>query len=161
MEAAGFAPHDHAACVHQAISAAEDYCETHKLRFTPVRRRVLEILLEEHRALGAYEILERLKQEGHAAQPPVAYRCLDFLVRYGFAHRIERLNAFIACADPNEDHFPAFLICRVCDSVAETTPAPSRGLLGSAARDVGFQIEQTTVEAIGVCPDCREAGTPA
>lgn len=160
MEAAGFAPHDHDACVHQAIAAAETYCDAHKLRFTPIRRRVLEILLEEHRAMGAYEILDRLKQEGHAAQPPVAYRCLDFLVTYGFAHRIERLNAFIACVEPDEDHFPAFLICRVCDCVAETTSTPPKGLLGNAAKDAGFQIEQTIVEAIGVCPDCREAGRP-
>ena len=161
METAGFAPHDHTACVDQAISAAEPYCDTHKLRFTPIRRRVLEILLEEHRALGAYEILERLKTEGHAAQPPVAYRCLDFLVSHGFAHRIERLNAFIACVEPQENHFPAFLICRVCDSVAETTSAPSRGLLGNTAREAGFKIEQTIVEAIGICPDCREAGPQA
>lgn len=161
MEATGFAPHDHASCVDQAMTAAEGYCETHKLRFTPIRRRVLEILLEEHRALGAYEILDRLKQEGRGAQPPVAYRCLDFLVSHGFAHRIERLNAFIACAEPHENHFPAFLICRICDSVAETTATPSKGLLGDAAKEAGFQIEQTIVEAIGICPDCQEAGTPA
>lgn len=161
MEATGFAPHDHAACIGTGIATAEAYCDTHKLRFTPIRRRVLEILLEEHRALGAYEILERLKQEGRGSQPPVAYRCLDFLVKHGFAHRIERLNAFIACVEPRENHFPAFLICRKCDSVAETTSAPSKGLLGNAARDAGFQIEQTVVEAIGVCPDCQESGPPA
>jgi Fur family zinc uptake transcriptional regulator len=45
--------------------------------------------------------------------------------------------------------------------VAETTSAPSRGLLGNTAREAGFKIEQTIVEAIGICPDCREAGPQA
>lgn len=161
MEAVGFADHDHDACVADGVMAAETFCAENSLKFTPARRRVLEILLEEHRALGAYDVLERLKEEGLGSQPPVAYRCLDFLVTHGFAHRIERLNAFIACARPHTNHFPAFLICRLCDSVAETTSAPSKGLLGNAAREAGFVIEQTVVEAIGVCPDCRAAGLPA
>ncbi len=46
---------------------------------TPVRRRVLEILLEKHRAMGAYDVLDRLAAEGFGNQPPVAYRALDFL----------------------------------------------------------------------------------
>ena len=160
MDAVGFEKHDHDVCVSDALLAAQTYCDEHQLNLTPGRRRVLEILLEEHRALGAYDVLERLRQDGLGSQPPVAYRCLDFLVTHGFAHRIERLNAFIACARPQADHYPAFLICRLCDSVAETTSAPSRGLLGSAARDAGFLVEQTVVEAIGVCPECQGAGLP-
>lgn len=160
VEPVGF-KHEHAAYVAEAMRAAEDYCAENQLKFTPARRRVLEILLEEHKALGAYDLLDRLKQEGMGSQPPVAYRCLDFLVSHGFAHRIERLNAFIACARPHAAHSPAFLICRLCDAVSETTSAPSKGLLGSAARDAGFHIEQTVVEAIGICPDCRAAAATA
>ena len=158
MEPAGFVPHDHDACISDALTAAETYCEANQLRFTPARRRVLEILLEEHKALGAYDVLDRLKQEGRGAQPPVAYRCLDFLVSHGFVHRIERLNAFIACAKPHDDHAPAFLICRLCDSVAETTSAAPKGLLAHAAQETGFKIEQTVVEAVGLCPECQTAG---
>lgn len=156
MTAVGFTEHDHGACMAEQVAAAEAYCIGRRLHFTPTRRRVLEILLEEHTALGAYDILERLKREGRAAQPPVAYRALDFLVTHGFAHRVERLNAYMACSHPGENHFPAFMICRICDSVAEATSAPSKGLLGSAAREAGFRIEQTVVEAIGVCPACAD-----
>ena len=125
---------------------------------TKVRERVLEILLAEHRALGAYEVLDRLRDEGLGSQPPVAYRALDFLVENGFAHRIERLNAFIACGHQGEPHAPAFLICRVCSSVAEVPSAPMRGQLGRAARDVGFEIEDVVLEAEGVCPNCAGQG---
>lgn len=152
----GFESHDHASCINAAIAAAEAHCEAEGLRFTPVRRKTLEILLQEHRALGAYEMLDRLRDAGFGSQPPVAYRALEFLVANGFAHKIERLNAFIACAHPGARHSPAFMICRLCHSVAEAQSTPARGALGDAARSAGFQIEQTVVEAEGICPACAE-----
>ena len=152
----GFAHHDHDACVSDTLAAAEARCASDELRFTPVRRKVLEILLQEHRALGAYVILDRLREDGFGSQPPVAYRALDFLVLNGLAHKIERLNAFIACAHPSVSHAPAFMICRLCDAVAETRSSPARGALGDAARATGFRIERTVVEAEGVCPTCAD-----
>ena len=160
MDMIGFEQHDHKRCVRTAIAAVETYCREHKLQLTPVRRRVLEILLERHRAMGAYEILDTLREEGLGSQPPVAYRALDFLVGHRFAHKIERLNAFIACTHPGQEHTPAFLICRLCDSVAETHAEPTRGMLGRAATDTGFSIEQAVVEAVGLCPQCREGAHP-
>ncbi|CAN0603337.1 unnamed protein product [Ectocarpus sp. 12 AP-2014] len=152
----GFAHHDHSACVHDTLAAAEARCTSEGLRFTPVRRKVLEILLQEHRALGAYAILDKLREDGFGSQPPVAYRALDFLVLNGLAHKIERLNAFIACVHPSHAHAPAFMICRLCDAVAETQASPAKGALGDAARATGFRIERTVVEAEGVCPACAE-----
>ncbi|MGK7754458.1 MULTISPECIES: transcriptional repressor [unclassified Roseovarius] len=156
----GFETHDHASCIASAIAEAEAHCAREGLRFTPVRRKALEILLREHRALGAYEMLDALREAGFGSQPPVAYRALEFLVGNGFAHKIERLNAFIACAHPGANHSPAFMICRSCDSVAEAQATPARGALGDAARAAGFRIERTVVEAEGLCPACSEkAGT--
>ena len=152
----GFRKHDHAVCVESALAAAETRCRDEGLRLTPVRRKVFEMLLQEHRALGAYAILDRLREAGFGSQPPVAYRALDFLVENGFVHKIERLNAFVACAHPGSAHSPAFMICRLCDAVAETQSAPAKGALGVAARSVGFEIERTVVEAEGICPDCSE-----
>ena len=159
METVGFERHDHAACTASAVAAAEAYCVANRLRLTPTRRRVLEILLEEHRALGAYDILRRLANEGLGTQPSVAYRALDFLLAHGFAHKIERLNAYVACAHPLENHAPAFMICRGCDSVAEACSSSYRGFLGKAARDAGFRIERIVIEAEGLCPDCIAGGT--
>jgi len=150
----GFTQHDHSACVGDTLAAAEARCAADGLRFTPVRRRVLEILLQEHRAIGAYAILDQLREGGFGSQPPVVYRALDFLVVNGLAHKIERLNAFIACAHPSHTHAPALLICRLCDAVAETHSSPARGTLGDAAKATGFRIERTVVEAEGVCPSC-------
>lgn len=152
--AVGFESHDHAGCISTAIAAAEAHCAQEGLRFTPVRRKALEILLQEHRALGAYEMLDKLRDAGFGSQPPVAYRALEFLVANGFAHKIERLNAFIACAHPGTQHSPAFMICRDCHAVAEAQSGPARGSLAQAARETGFQIERTVLEAEGLCPSC-------
>lgn len=128
-------------------------------RLTPVRRRTLEILLESHRAMGAYEVLERLALEGFGHQPPVAYRALEFLVQHGLAHRLQRLNAFAACLHPGDDHTPAFLICRECDKLAELPGAPLHATLAEQARQTGFTVERATIEALGLCPTCTEAAT--
>lgn len=150
----GFRKHDHSRCVDQALAAAEARSADTGLRLTPVRRKVLELLLREHRALGAYAILDMLRDAGFGSQPPVAYRALDFLVEHGFVHKIERLNAFVACAHPGETHAPAFMICRLCDGVAEARSALAKGVLRAPARAAGFQIERTVVEAEGLCPAC-------
>ena len=150
----GFEAHDHKNCIASGVASADAYCRAAGLKLTTSRKQVLEILLKEHRALGAYEILEYM---GQGTKPPMAYRALDFLVKHGFAHRIERLNAFIACAHPGQDHSPAFLICRGCDAVAEAASEPGKGRLGTAANKAGFVIERAAVEAVGLCPKCQDA----
>lgn len=153
----GFEHHDHRACIATSVGEAVRRCDAEGLRLTDVRRRVLEILLEGHRAMGAYDILEVLGTEGLGHQPPVAYRALEFLVANGFAHKIERLNAFVACVHPSGDCAPAFLICRGCKKVAEAQAAPTDGALGASAAAAGFVIERAVVEAVGLCPDCQSA----
>jgi Fur family zinc uptake transcriptional regulator len=154
--AIGFEQHDHAGCITSSLEGAEQTCKSRGVQLTPARRRVLEILLQEHRAMRAYDILDILRSEGLGSQPPIAYRALDFLVQQGFAHKIVRLNAFIACAHPGEKHDPEFLICRKCDAVAETQSQASAGSLGTSARAAGFEIECAVIEAEGICPNCKD-----
>ena len=152
-----FRAHDHSCCTGDVLAKAEALAKSQNLRLTPVRRRVLEILVEEHRALGAYEILDRLKSDGFASQPPVAYRALDFLVEHGLAHRIRRLNAFAACMSPDQNHAPAFLICEGCDAVAELPATAAAEAFISEAQMMGFEVSRMNIEAVGRCPACREA----
>ena len=153
-ETLGFVRHDHTNCIASALDCAERRCSEHKVQMTPVRRRVLEILLESHSAMGAYDVLARLDAEGLGSKPPVAYRALSFLVDQGFVHRIERLNAFIACTQPGATHDPVFMICRDCGLVAEAESA--NPALQQAANENGFLLEQTVTEAQGLCPACQQ-----
>lgn len=152
-----FSAHDHAHCAAEALARAEAVAAAKGVRLTPVRRRALEILLARHRALGAYAVLDQLAREGYGNQPPVAYRALDFLVEHGLAHRIQRLNAFAACSHPGEVHSPAFFICTRCEGVAEAPGRAVRSAMEDAAAALGFAVERTSIEAVGLCAGCREA----
>ncbi len=155
-EPSAFRPHDHRSCRGRARAAVEAACAGRRLRLTPARACVLDALLESHRAMTAYELLDRLAAAELGSQPPVVYRALDFLVANGFVHRIERLGAFAACTEGGRAHVAGFLICRGCRRVAETVLArPPRGLAAEAGA-TGFAIERTVVEAEGLCARCRE-----
>ena len=142
--------------MEKSIQAAEQYCQENGLNFTPVRRKVLEILLQKNTAIGAYEILDLLREAGFKNQPPVAYRALEFLVQNGFAHKIEQLNSFIGCMHPGKDHSPAFMICRNCDSVSEEEALTRNFSVSQIASKAGFTVEKAVIEARGLCHSCAD-----
>jgi len=152
-----FQHHDHSHCAGDSLARAEALMAERGARLTPVRKRVLEILLEAHKALGAYDVLQRLAAEGYGNQPPVAYRALDFLVEQGLSARHHRLNAFTACMHAGETHAPAFLICDRCATVAEAPVSPIRAALEAAAAEMGFAVDRVSLEATGLCPACKDA----
>ncbi len=155
-----FCQHDHANCKEDVLQSADQRAKNSGLRLTPVRRRALEILLENHAenqcAMGAYDVLERLAQDGFGNQPPVAYRALDFLVQNGLAHRVRRLNAYAACVHPETDHTPVFMICRKCDVVAEAVAEHVADAISDAAAAADFLAERVNVEVLGLCAPCQK-----
>ena len=142
--------------MENSIQQAEQHCQENGLNFTPVRRKVLEILLQKNTAIGAYEILDLLREAGFKNQPPVAYRALEFLVQNGFAHKIEQLNSFIGCMHPGKNHSPAFMICRNCDSVSEEEALTRNFSVSQIASKAGFTVEKAVIEARGLCHSCAD-----
>lgn len=152
-----YRPHNHSACVDDALAEARRICQQRNVRLTPTRERVLELIWQSHKPLGAYDLLALLSNDGYNAAPPTVYRALDFLQQNGLAHRIASLNAFIGCTHTGENHTCLFLICRSCHNVLElTAPAVSRALQ-SASEDENFTLEETTIEIAGLCPACKQA----
>lgn len=149
--------HDHARCVERVLTAAEHVCGARQVKLTPQRRRVLELLLQEHAAVGAYEIIERLGAEGRRPAPITVYRVLDFLMQHGLVHRLSSRNAFIACGDPGASHGAQFLICCRCGAVAEIASRPVNEAILDAARAFGFVVSTPVVEVEGICANCRQA----
>lgn len=108
--------------------------------------------------LSAYTILDRLRDDGLRA-PLQVYRALDKLVEFGLVHRLESLNAFVACRHPGCDghQFTAFMICDDCGSVIEIADNALAGRLKGLAQDADFVLEKSTVELRGLCAGCRPA----
>ena len=109
--------------------------------------------------LSAYGILDRVRGEGIKA-PLQIYRALDKLVEMGLAHRLESLNAFVACAHAEAAHagLAAFAICESCGRVDEFADAVVEDRLAAWSRSTGFKAERTTIEIRGHCKDCVAAG---
>ena len=150
--------HNHKACIADALDAAEEHCKSRGLRFTPLRRRVLEIVCNRHAPTGAYDILEELHDGKRSAAPPTVYRALDFLVEHGFVHKIESLNAFVGCGRAGEAHTGQFLICESCNQVGELDDPEISVLIEKKAAGLGFKVGHPTVEIIGLCRDCVTTG---
>lgn len=146
--------HDHERCVIRAMRTAEKLCEQRELQLTPIRRRVLELIWERHAPIGAYDILGALKKGEGALSPPTVYRALEFLLQAGLIHRIDALNAFVACQWPDTPHTGQFLICRVCQSVAEMEDDSVAQLIAKKAKLAGFAPDNQDVEVKGVCANC-------
>jgi Fur family zinc uptake transcriptional regulator len=148
--------HDHEHCIEDAVSAAEKLCAAKGLRFTPLRRRVLELVWSGHKPVGAYALLDQLRDEDLGSAPPTIYRALDFLIEHGLIHRIERMNAFIGCSHPGEAHRGFFLICGECGNAEELeSPTVAETITASANRR-GFAARDMTLEVTGTCAECRK-----
>ena len=149
--------HDHGKCIDTAIAVAEARCARRGQRFTPLRRRVLELVWTSHGPVRAYDVLDALRAERRGAAPPTVYRALDFLMEHGLIHRIESLNAYVGCGSPDGRHGGQFLICRECGAVAELDDAAIARAVAERARTMGFAVEQQTIEVAGLCPRCVQA----
>lgn len=133
-------------------------CLKQGLRLTALRRRVLELVWQSHKPLGAYDILAVLsEQDGRRAAPPTVYRALDFLLDNNLVHRIASLNAFIGCNHPEHAHQGQFLICRDCHVAVELEHKTISDAIVESALGVGFAVEGQTVEVIGLCAACQGA----
>ncbi len=142
-----------------AVAAAEARMSASDARLTPLRRRVLELVCESHSPVGAYDLLARLGGERNArAAPPTIYRALGFLMEHGLIHRINSLNAYVACFGPHRPHDACLLICERCRTVDESEAAAVRRAIDKRADEAGFRVRQRTVEVAGLCRSCAAEG---
>lgn len=155
------ADHDHGACAADVLARAEATCRAEGLTLSPGRRRVLEALARSHAPVGAYDLIEQLAAGGPRPAPITVYRALSFLTENGLAHRIERLNAFVACAGHHDAARPlVFLICDRCGQVGEVA-ADEVGIdVERTCAPAGFRPHSAALEIIGVCRHCADAADP-
>ncbi|MCY0964944.1 Fur family transcriptional regulator [Parathalassolituus penaei] len=155
-----YEPHNHSACVRHAIQEAQALCEEKGARLTRVRLRVLELIWQSHKPVGAYELLPLLAQEGFNSAPPTVYRALDFLLELGLIHRLSTINAYVGCNRPHGSHPVCFFICNCCGRAQELENDKLRAMTRQVEALLGVTVEQQMTELSGVCPACREHTTP-
>ena len=132
-------------------------CASRKLRFTELRKRVLELICKYTQPVGAYALLDDLRAEGRSAAPPTIYRALDFLQQQGFVHRLATNNTYLACAHPQTEHEGVFLVCSVCGITQEVHTQGIAKKVKSYAGEFEFSVDHVSVEATGLCCKCQES----
>ena len=141
--------------VETALARAQRICSLRGARLTPVRRRVLELILHADQPTKAYALLAELEQERGKLGPPTVYRALDFLLAHQLIHRVETSNAFVACGDVERSHQSQFVICEDCGATEEIQDDEIVESLRRLGESRGFAVERQVIEARGLCPACR------
>jgi len=120
---------------------------------------VLDILLHEQGPLSAYTILDRLRNKGLKA-PLQIYRALDKLTQIGRVHRLESVNAFVACRHFDEEEhgtsLVAFAICKKCGTVVEFGDEVIAQRVKTQMSGLEFLAQGTTLEISGLCRNCAD-----
>ncbi len=149
--------HDHKKCVSEALDTATQLCVVRGVQLTPIRQQVLELIWESHKAVKAYELLDRIKPQMDAAKPATIYRALDFLIEQGLIHRVESLNAFVGCSCSARQHEQLLLICNNCQEVEERSAPDVMEALSQEIKQADFIVHSKAIEIHGICAKCAQA----
>ncbi len=124
------------------------------VKLAPNHAKVYAALREAARPVTAYELIDAVRAAGISA-PPTVYRALNKLIELGLAHRLESLNAFVACSHDDEHQGSViFMICGTCGETREVVDRSMEQHLRQASGDSAFHVEQSTIELRGHCADC-------
>lgn len=148
--------HNHQACIDQALRCADQICRQRGLRWTPLRRQVLELIWESHQAVKAYDLLAALQASVPGAKPATVYRSLAFLLQQGLVHRIESLNAYVGCNHADTEHNKLFLICDECQNIEEREAYPVTHAVEEETTSARFTAHHQALEIHGICRRCRD-----
>lgn len=130
-----------------------------RANLSPTQTTTLEALCKAQRPLTAYEVLAALRAWRPNAGPPTAYRALARLEALGLVHRLESMNAYVACCATHHEAPAAFAICDACGNVREIADAKlTDGILSLAAAD-DFRLEKAVVEMHGRCAGCQRSAS--
>jgi len=140
------------------LARAGTLCGARGVRLTPQRRRVLEVLCAAGRPVGAYEIMDLMREGPRPVAPPTVYRALEFLLEQGLIHRLESLHAWVGCDHPGQPHLCGFLICLECGGVTGIEDAQVEQCLERLTSGSGFAPRRRVVEVIGTCAGCARKG---
>ena len=140
-----------------ALTLAEEYCRERGEKLTPIRRKVLELLLNSGRATKAYSLLDDMRQIHPGSAPPTVYRALDFLLSAGLVHRIESINAFTVCHDLTQCQHGILVVCQQCGNVTELHQPKLRQALVAQIEDAGYRLASDEIELKGLCSACQAA----
>jgi Fur family ferric uptake transcriptional regulator len=127
----------------------------HRLRATPARLRLLEMLSEEKHPLGAADISAKLADVCGIA---TTYRALEAMVKAGLVSRVDvgRESAHFEIGTGRRHHHHA--VCTSCGDIEDVIACEQAGLhsLAGSGLKKFKRIESHTLEFFGLCVKCTK-----
>ena len=142
------------------LHEVEDRCRARGGNLTPIRKEVLALLYQNPNGLKAYDLLNQIKSARANATPPTVYRALDFLIDHGLAHKIGRMNLFVACRHASHQLPSLFVVCVKCGCIAELEAPVAMSDLTRLLGEKGYRLDSPEVEISAICPACAKTGSP-
>ena len=124
------------------------------LRWTPQRRRLIDVLSRTDGHITGAELVELCRAEDPETTPSTVYRTLDVLEDIGLirhAHGLDGREEFHV--RPAREH--GHLHCTVCHRAWEVGADDVAGLVRGFERSRGFRVDLGHLSVVGVCRDCR------
>jgi len=120
---------------------------------------VMNLLSEAKGPLSAYQILYDLNDQGFRG-PTQVYRVLEKLLELRRVHRIESMNAFVACQQEKchekNKEVNLFTICKICGDVQELLSNGLKNIVKSLSKDNNFLLKSSVLELNVVCSKCKD-----
>lgn len=120
---------------------------------TPRQQLIYDYLREKKTAQSAYDILDEFRVHGFRA-PSQIYRVLNKLLEFGLIHKVESLNAYIACEQEHKIGQSIVAICNSCGVVKEIPTANFADQFENFDGLEDFTPEGLAVEVKGLCSIC-------
>ena len=149
--------HAHKSCVARLHSHVDRIVDESGKKFGANQLLVLDALIQDHKAVSAYEIVERIAKTDGRLQPVQVYRALDGLLKLGLVHRLQSKNAYVACNNFDKCEAPQLFYCSSCEQVAEISGGALPQQIDRIAQENSFKLDHGLVELIGQCSECSSA----
>ena len=133
----------------------KDFLKQHDLRWTPQRKSILKVFLEQK----GHVVIDDLHKKIHAEDPTIGiatlYRTMKLLMDAGLAemHTFNDKTTYERLYKVrHHDH----LICKVCDKTIEFEHPLIEKYQIEVCERHGFTLKSHRMELFGVCNDCQK-----
>ncbi|WJH36081.1 transcriptional repressor [Paenibacillus sp. CC-CFT747] len=132
---------------------------TRKGQLTVQRKTIYDLIAEAPDHPTAGDILERLKERGHAFAYATVYNSLRYLTQEGLVREL-KLEGDASRYDARvEDHH--HIVCQSCGKVDEVFAEAPGDWIRRIAEETGYDVQEQHFLFKGVCAECRTTKKPS
>ena len=141
--------------ISKSKSTALDRCYAAKHSVTPQRILVIDALIDQKKPISAYNLKENLEGKGEKLNIATIYRVLDFWCSLNIVHRINSINKFIFCANPDEKHTHIINCCQNCETIIESCHKKMGIDISRSIESLGLKLaNESHLEVPVFCSSC-------